>query len=98
MNRIKVIYKTRDTGMKNGMQVMRGTRGMFTWILGIVQKIPGNVREDSGECSGRFRGIFKKIPGNLNFDLFLEIFLVFHQIFLLNCYKTMEKTITEQFL
>ena len=92
MNRIKVIYKTRDTGMKNGMQVMRGTRGMFTWIL-------GNLLEDSGNVLIlAFRGMLEKIPGNLNFDLFLEIFLVFHQIFLLNCYKTMEKTITEQFL
>ena len=27
--------------------------------------IPGNVREDSGERSERFRGNFKKIPGNV---------------------------------
>ena len=58
---------------------------------GILLKIPGNAREDSGECSRRFRGMFKKIPGNPNFDLFLEILLVFYQILLLSCYKTIEK-------
>ena len=62
----------------------RKFRGMF-------KKIPGNVPKDSGECSKGFRGMFKKIPGNLNFDLFLEILLVFYQILLLNCYETMEK-------
>ena len=62
----------------------RGFRGMLLKIL-------GNVREDSGECSSKFRGMFKKIPGNLYFDLFLEIFLVFHQFLLLNCFKTMEQ-------
>ena len=51
----------------------RRFRGMF-------QKILGNVPEDSQECSSGFRGMFKKIPGNLNFDLFLEILLVFYQI------------------
>ena len=30
----------------------------------MLKKIPGNVSEDSGECSKRFRGMFKKIPGN----------------------------------
>ena len=45
---------------------------------GVLLKIPGNAREDSGECSSRFWGMFKKIPVNLNFDLFLEILLVFH--------------------
>ena len=57
----------------------------------MFEKIPGNVPVDSGECSSGFRGMFKKIPGNLNFDLFLEILLVFYQILLLNCYETMEK-------
>ena len=61
----------------------RGFRGMF-------EQIPGNVRKDSGECSSRFRGMFKKIPVNLNFDFFLEILLVFHQILLLNCYEKMK--------
>ena len=46
-------------------------------------KIPGNVQEDFGECSRRFRGMFKKIPGNLNLDLFCKIFLIFYQILLL---------------
>ena len=76
------------------------------------QKIPGNMIKNSGECSTRFRGMllkilgecssgfremFKKIPGNLNFDLFLEILLASHQFLLLNCCKTLEKAITEQF-
>ena len=29
---------------------------------------PGNVQEDSGECSKRFKGMFKKIPGNVQED------------------------------
>ena len=37
------IYKTRNTGKRNGMWGMRGTRGMFT-------KIPENLLEDSGDC------------------------------------------------
>ena len=64
----------------------------------MFQNIPGIVREDSGKCPGRFRGILLKIPGNVQedsgeykFRLFLEILLVFHQILLLNYYKTMEK-------
>ena len=31
-------------------------------------KIPGNVEEDSGECSRRFQGMLKKIPGNVQSD------------------------------
>ena len=67
------IYKTRNTGTGKGMRGMRGTRGMFTRILGNLLQdsgeycyfiIPGNVEEDSGECSKRFRGMFLKIPGN----------------------------------
>ena len=55
----KAIYKTRNTGMGNGMRGMQGTRGMFTRIpgnllilafRGMLTKIPGNVQEDSGEC------------------------------------------------
>ena len=30
----------------------------------MFKKIPGNVQEDSGECSKKFQGMFKKIPGN----------------------------------
>ena len=56
------------------------------------QKISGNVIKDSGESSRTFREMFQKIPGNINFDLFLEILLVFYQILLLNYYKTMEKS------
>ena len=30
-----------------------------------IKKIPGNVQEDSRECSKRFQGKLKKIPMNL---------------------------------
>ena len=71
------IYKTRNTGTRNGMRGMRGTRRMFTGIPGnpledsgecYYFNIPGNVQTDSGECSKRFRGMFKKIPGNVRKD------------------------------
>ena len=42
----------------------------------MFEKIPGNVLEDSGECSRRFRGMFERIPGNVNLDLFCEILLI----------------------
>ena len=59
--------------MGNGMRGMHGTRGMFTMIPGNLLEdsgecshfsIPGNAQEDSGECFRKFRGMFKKIPGN----------------------------------
>ena len=65
------IYKTRNTGTGNG------TRGMFTRIPGNLLEdsgecshfsIPGNVIKDSGECSRRFRGMLLKIPGNARED------------------------------
>ena len=71
---IWAIYKTRNTGMGNGM---RGTQGMFTRIPGNLLEdsggcshfsIPGNAREDSGECSRRLRGILEKILGNVRKD------------------------------
>ena len=34
----------------------------------MFEKNPGNVQEDSGECSKRFKGMFKKIPGNVQED------------------------------
>ena len=34
-------------------------------IPGNVQEEPGNVPEDSRECSKRFRGMFEEIPGNV---------------------------------
>ena len=55
------IYKTRNTGKRNGMWGMRGTRGMFT-------KIPENLLEDSGDCWRRFRGMLKRIPWNVPED------------------------------
>ena len=67
------IYKTRNTLTGNGMQEMGGTRGMFTlgnvMILtfrGMLKKIPGNVRKDSGECLKRFLGMFEEIPENVS--------------------------------
>ena len=71
------IYKTKNTGMGNGMRGIRGTRGMFTSIPGNLLEdsgecyyfnIPGNVPEDSGECWRRFRGMLKKIPRNVRVD------------------------------
>ena len=35
---------------------------------GMFEKIPGNVQEDSGECSRRLRGMIEKIPGNVRKD------------------------------
>ena len=34
----------------------------------MLKKIPGNVSEDSGECSKRFRGMFEDIPLNVRKD------------------------------
>ena len=34
----------------------------------MLNKIPGNVQQDSRECSRRFRGMFQKIPGNVQKD------------------------------
>ena len=34
----------------------------------MFKRIPGNVEEDSGECSRRFWGMFKNIPGNVQED------------------------------
>ena len=52
---VEAIYKTRNTGTGNRMRGMQGTRGMFT-------RIPGNLLEDSGECS------HFSIPGNIRED------------------------------
>ena len=59
--------------IKDSGECYKRFRGMFL-------RIPGNVRADSWECSGGFQGM----QGNLNFDLFLEIVLVFYQILRLN--------------
>ena len=57
--------------MGNGM---RATRGIITRIPGNLLEdsrecshfnIQGNAREDSGECSRRFREMLKKILGNV---------------------------------
>ena len=71
------VYKNRNTGTGNGMQGMRGTRGMFNRIpVNLLEDsgkccyfiIPGNVEEDSGKCSRRFRGMFPKILDNVPED------------------------------
>ena len=60
--------------MGNGM---RGTQGMFSRIpgnvhilafRGMLEKIPENVPEDSGEYLRRFREMFERIPGNVPED------------------------------
>ena len=76
--RIMAIYKTRNTGMGNGMRGMRGmsipgnaqedSGECSKRFRGMLNKIPGNAQQDSGECSKRFRGMFKKIPGNVQED------------------------------
>ena len=38
---------------------------MILTLQGIFKKIPGNLREDSEECSKGFRGMFEKILGNV---------------------------------
>ena len=78
-----MLEKILGNDMKDSGEFSRRFRGMF-------EQIPGNVQKDSGECSSRFRGMLKKIPVNLNFDFFVEILLVFHQILLLNCYEKMK--------
>ena len=57
------IYQTRNTGMGNRERNAgnAGNAEMFT-------RIPRNFREDSGECSRRFWGIFEQIPGNVRED------------------------------
>ena len=52
------MYKTRNTGTRNGM---RGTRG----IGGMLPNIPGNVAIYSGECPQTFRGMSPNILGNV---------------------------------
>ena len=34
----------------------------------MLEKISGNVQEDSGECFREFRGMFEQIPGNVQKD------------------------------
>ena len=59
------------------MRGMQGTQRMFTRIprslLGdsgecYYFNIPGNIEEDSRECSRRFRGMLKDILGNVRKD------------------------------
>ena len=58
--------------MAKGMRRMQGTRRMFTRIPGNLLEdsrecsyfsIPGNPQEDSGECSRKFRRMLLNIPG-----------------------------------
>ena len=65
------IYKTRNTGIENGMSGMHGARGMFTMIPGSLWEdsgecshfsIPENARKDSRKCPKRFWGMFQRVP------------------------------------
>ena len=66
------IYKTRNTGIENGMSGMHGTRGMFTMIREVSERIPGNV------LILAFRRMLGKIPGNVQKD-FGECFRGFRE-------------------
>ena len=47
------------------------------------KKIPGNVPEDPGKCSKRFRGLLEKIPGNVSKDsgeLLSLLLLIYFQL------------------
>ena len=46
--------------------VSRNVTILIFW--GMFQRIPGNVEEDSGECSRGFWRMFYKIPGNVRND------------------------------
>ena len=72
------MYKTRNTGTGNRMQVTQGMGGMLysrechQILQGMSPNIPGNVLKHSGECCQTFRGtcqIFRgmssNIPGNV---------------------------------
>ena len=58
MNHLGAMYKTKNTGIGNGMW---GTRG----IGGMSSIIPENVAKHSGECPKTFRGMSPNIPGNV---------------------------------
>ena len=63
------MYKTRNTGTRNGMRGTWGIGGMLysrecpqTYRV-LSPNIPGNVTKYSGECRQIFRGISPNIPG-----------------------------------
>ena len=65
------MYKTRNTGMGNGMQRTRGMGGMLYpgeccyTFRGMSSNIKGNIAKHYGECRQIFRGISSNIPGNV---------------------------------
>ena len=65
------MYKTRNTGMRNGMRGTRGIGGMLysgecgQTFLGMSSNIPRNVVKHSGECRQIFWGVSPYIPGNV---------------------------------
>ena len=70
-NHVTVMYKTRNTGMGNGM---RGTRGMGRMLYsgeyrqtfrGMSRNILGNVLKHSGGYRQTFRGMQPNIPRNV---------------------------------
>ena len=62
------MYKTRNTGTRNGMQGTRGMGGMLYFgkcrqiFRAMYSNIPGNVGKHSGECSQTFWGMSSNIP------------------------------------
>ena len=71
------IYKTRNTGIGNGLWGMLEMGGAINRILGNFLEdsgecshfsIPGSTRKDSGVFSRKFRGMFKMILGNVPED------------------------------
>ena len=70
------MYKTRNTGMGNGMRGMGecyipgNVQLKHPWeccqiFRGMFSNIPGNIAKHSGECPQTFQGISSNIPGNL---------------------------------
>ena len=61
------IYKTRNTGMGNGIREMRRIGGMLysgecrKTFWGMFSNIPGNVLKSSGECCQTFREMSSNI-------------------------------------
>ena len=65
------MYKTRNTGMGNGMQRTQGMGGMLysgeccCTFRGMSSNIPGNIAKHYGECCQTFRGMLLNIPRNV---------------------------------
>ena len=70
MNHLGAMYKTKNTGMGNGMWGTRGIGGMLysgecpQLFRRMSPNIPGNVLKHSVECHQTFQGMSSNIPGN----------------------------------